>query len=156
MSALKTIRLTLTGPFEGTTKSFGVYNFVNGELIFTGNDQQVEGITKYFTRSYQTKVEEVDPNAAPEPEPDPEMVAVREDDSAVMSEEQAEKEEEELDEPNERQQEIITAVNQIEQENWVDKQSETPRPRVKDVQTIMDDPTVKAVEIVEVIQKWLS
>ena len=60
------------------------------------------------------------------------------------------------EEPNPRQADIIAAVNGIEKEEWVDLKAKTPRPRVKDVSVLMEDPTVTKAEIVEVIEKWLS
>jgi hypothetical protein len=62
----------------------------------------------------------------------------------------------EPEQPNKRQQDIIAAVNGVDKEDYVDLTAKTPRPKVKDVQMLMEDPTVNKNEIVEVIEKWLS
>lgn len=162
MPALKTIRMTLTGPFEGVTKTFNEkYAFVDGVTYFSGNDEQILNVSRYFTRSYQVKTEvltDEDLKAViAEQAEKPEAVAV--DDSAVISDEQIEEDEEaktDPPEPNARQAEIIAAVNQIEKDKWVDLQSDTPRPTVKAIKELTGDPTVTVVEIVEVIKTWLS
>lgn len=159
MSALRTIRMTLTGPFKGKTKLFGRYQFIDGVHEFTGSDEQIASVTKYFTRSYQVKVKEV---VADEVEVEVEVdenEGVRIDDSDVLSDGQVDGQEEkntDPPQPNPRQADIIAAVNGIEKTEWVDKNAKTPRPRVKDVSTLMKDPTVTKVEIVEVIKQWLS
>ena len=167
MSALKTIRMTLTGPFKGKTKLFGKYQFVNGICDFSGNDVQVASVTKYFVTSYQVKVKDVVANEVEieEVEVDENEVevdeneALRVDDSDVLTDEQIDEQDEQKsdpEEPNPRQADIIAAVNGIEKTEWVDQNAKTPRPRVKDVSVLMEDPTVTVAEIVEVIEKWLS
>jgi len=164
MPALTTIRMTLTGPFEGKTKTFNnKYRFVDGVTYFTGNDEQILCVSRLFTRSYQVKTEVITDEdlktviakqaAAEKPE------AVGVDDSAVISDKQIEEDEEaETDPPlpNHRQAAIIAAVNCIEKDKWVDMESNTPRPKVKDVQKQAKDPTINVAEIVEVISTWLS
>lgn len=160
MPALKTIRMTLTGPYRGETKLFnGKYQFVDGITYFSGNDEQIAGVSRYFTRSYQVKVEVVtdeelktEIRAAAEEAEAEKPEAVRVDDSAVISDEQ----EDEPVEPNARQAEIIAAVNHIDKDEWVDLQAETPHPKTKEVQELVGDPTIKKVEIIEVIKTWLS
>ena len=160
MSALITIRMTLTGALEGKTKLLNRHQFINGISEFTGNAIQIEGVTKYFTRSYQVEVNEVKAGKVEEPvveEPDNE--AARVDDSDVVSDKEIEEiEESKTDpvQPNPRQADIIAAVNGIEKTEWVDKKAKTPRPKVKDVSILMEDPTVTKSEIIEVIQIWLS
>ncbi len=160
MPALRTIRMTLTGPFKGVTKLFGKYQFVNGFHDFTGSDVQIENVAKYFVRSYQVKVRDVVANEVEIEEVDEvENEAIRVDDSDVLDDEQIEEQEEkdsDPEQPNARQADIIAAVNGIEKTDWVDLNAKTPRPRVKDVSVLMEDPTVAVAEIVEVIQKWLS
>jgi len=167
MPALTTIRMTLTGPFKGVTKTFNnKYRFVDGVAYFSGNEEQIRSVSRLFTRSYQVETEvltdedlkamiaEQAEEAAAEK---PEAVAV--DNSAVISDEQIEEDEEvETDPPvpNARQAAIIAAVNCVEKDKWVDLQSDTPRPTVKAIKELTDDPTVSVVEIVEVIQEWLS
>lgn len=157
MSAPISIRMTLTGALKGKTKLLNRHQFVEGVALFTGSELQVAGVTKYFTRSYQVKVTKVKAKAAVE-EVEVETTQ-RVDDSDVLADEQIEEiEEQETDpqEPNARQAEIIAAVNCIDKDQWVDQQAKTPRPRVKDVQTLMEDPTIVVAEIVEVIEEWLS
>ncbi len=166
MPAPITIHMTLTGPYKGETKLFGKYQFVDGDCYFTGTDEQVKNVTRYFTTSYQVKVESVDRDKiaadievrGDEVEVTEENEAVREDNSAVLGDEEIEDEEEAGDPPlpNLRQADIIAAVNCIEKDQWVDLKSKTPRPRVKDVAESMEDPTVSKKEIVEVIKTWLS
>lgn len=160
MPALKKIRMTLTGPYEGKTKLLNRHQFINGVAFFTGNDTQVEGVTKYFTRSYQVDVTdataEVEVDEVDEVEVEE---AIRVDDSDVLTDEQIEEEEEEgtdPPQPNARQAEIIAAVNCTEKDQWVDLQAKTPHPKVKDIQTLMGDPTINKNEIIEVIEIWLS
>ena len=167
MPALRTIRMHLTGPFEGVTKLFGRYQFINGMCDFTGNDEQCGNVMRYFTQSYQVKI--TDPTVAEIEENEVEVPelpeAIRVDDSAVISDEDLEAQEaaaqEEIDhpepeQPNKRQQDIIAAVNGVEKTDWVDLTAKTPRPKVEDVRVLMEDPTVNKKEIIEVIQKWLS
>lgn len=168
MSAPITIRMTLTGPYKGQTKKLNKIQFVKGECFFTGSKSETEGVTKYFTRSYQVDVQEVtaesikaEAEAAKEAELAAKPQAVREDDDILGTEaepENEEREEQETDppQPNARQAEIIAAVNCIEKEKWVDQQSKTPRPKVKDIQDLTDDPTITRAEIVEVIEEWLN
>lgn len=155
MPAAKKIRMTLTGPFKGVTKLFGRYQFIKGICDFIGNEDQVANVAKYFTRSYQVKVKDitgkVDKPVDDKPVDDPE--AARVDNSDVVGDEQIQ---DVPEEPNPRQADIIAAVNGIEKEEWVDLKAKTPRPRVKDVSVLMEDPTVTKAEIVEVIEKWLS
>lgn len=155
MSAPITIRMTLTGALEGKTKLLNRHQFINGLSDFTGQKEEIEGVTRYFTRSYQVKISK--PGDAEVVEPDPALEAVKEDDDVLGLEEKKKEVEEEnkIVDPNARQQEIIAAINGIDREEWVDKHS-TPRPKVKDVSMLMEDPTVSKVEIVEVIEKWLS
>jgi hypothetical protein len=160
--------MTLTGPFEGETKLLNRHQFVDGVAYFTGNDEHCDNVTRYFTRSYQVAVETVDPEKVraenedveirgEEVEVTDENEAVRNDDSAVLGDEEPGDEEPgDPPQPNMRQADIIAAVNCIDQEKWVDKKAATPRPRVKDVADIMEDPTVTKKEIVEVIKTWLS
>ncbi len=157
---MPTIRMTLTGPFENKTKLFGKYQFVKGVHEFTGNDVQVQNVAKYFVRSYQVKVEKVEEAEVQEiEEVGEDKIAIRVDDSDVLSDEQVEADEEnETDppQPNARQVEIIAAVNRVEKDKWVDLQSETPRPTAKAIKDLTDDPTITVPEIVEVIKTWLS
>lgn len=156
-----TIRLTLTGPFEGQNKVLGRIQFVDGVAYFTGNGAEVKGVTKYYTASWQVKVDQLSAdevaeiNAALEAEAEAEEedevednTAVREDDSEVLGEDAPQ-------EPNDRQAAIIAAVNNINQEKWVEKET-NPHPKVKDVAKEMEDPTVTKDEICEVIENWLS
>lgn len=165
MPAPTTIRMTLTGPFEGVTILFGRYQFVDGDCYFTGTDEQVKNVTTYFTRSYQVEVVPVDRDKiaadievrGDEVEVTEENEAVREDNSAVLGDDEIEDEEAgDPPQPNSRQASIIAAVNCIDMDQWVDLQSKTPRPRVKDIAEAMEDPTVSQKEIVEVIKTWLS
>ncbi len=152
MSAPITIQMTLTGPFVGETKILNEIQFIDGVCLFTGSETEVEGITKYFTRSYQVEVKEVKPETEVEVEVEDDE-AVRVDDSDVISDEELE---DEPEEPNARQRDIIAAVNGIEKAEWVDLQAAIPHPRVKDVQVLIEDPTISKNEIIEVIEKWLS
>ena len=164
MPAPRQIRMTMVGPLKGITKVFGKYNFVNGTCDVVGSDEQMKNVIRYFTRSYQVEVS--DPNAEPViPAPDPALVAPKVDDSKVISDEdleakavaeQDEKDNPEPEQPNKRQQDIIAAINGIDKADYVDLTAKTPRPKVKDVQMLMEDPTVNKNEIIEVIQKWLS
>ena len=167
MSAPVTIRMTLTGCLAGKTKKLNKIQFVKGECLYTGQKSEIEGVTKYFTRSYQVAVKEVtakslkaEAEAAKQAELDAKPEAVREDDDVlgITPEDEAETEEQETDPPvpNERQAEIIAAVNQIPKDEWVDLDSKTPRPKAKAVQTLAKDPTINVAEIVEVIKTWLS
>lgn len=157
MSAPISIHMTLTGALKGKTKLLNRHQFVNGVARFTGTELQVEGVTKYFTRSYQVKVTQVKAKTVVEDEVEDE--AARVDDSDVLTDEQIEEiEEQETDpvEPNARQAEIIAAVNLIDKDQWVDLQAETPHPRTKEIAELTGDPTIKKAEIVEVIKTWLS
>jgi hypothetical protein len=87
---------------------------------------------------------------------EPDNEAIRVDDSDVISDKEIEEKEDAPEEPNPRQADIIAAVNGIEKTEWVDQNAKTPRPRVKDVSVLMEDPTVTVAEIIEVIEKWLS
>jgi len=154
MPAQKMIRMTLTGPYEGETKTINTYDFVDGVCYFLGNDEQCESVTRYFTRSFQVKSEVItDDFLRAEAE-------AKVDDSAVLDNTKDETKDETEDEddpvqPNARQAEIIAAVNLIEKDQWVDLQSKTPRPKAKHVQELMSDPTITAAEITEVIETWL-
>ena len=166
MAAPITIRMTLTGCLAGKTKKLNKIQFVNGECLFTGSKPEIEGISKYFTRSYQVDVKVVtaksiqaEAEAAKEAKLAEKPEAVREDDDILGTEAENEEDAEAATDPvqpNARQAEIIAAVNCIEKDKWVDQQSKTPRPKVGDIQTLMDDPTVTKAEIVEVIKEWLS
>lgn len=156
MSAPITIRMTLTGPLKGVTKLLNRHQFIKGVAVFTGPALAVEGVTKYFTRSYQVKVTTGKPKVEEPVVEEPDDEAVRVDDSDVISDEEIKEREEGPKEPNARQAAIIAAVNGIEKTEWVDQNAKTPRPRVKDVSVLMEDPTVTVSEIVEVIETWLS
>lgn len=153
-----TVRMTLTGPYTGKTKLLNGHQFIDGVAYFQGNEIQVEGVIKYFTRSYQVKVSESTDKQIEKDAVEPET-AIRVDDSAVLSDEQIEEAEEAEDDPkqpNARQAQIIAAVNCIEKEKWVDQHASIPRPKVKDIQALTDDPTITKAEIIEVIETWLS
>lgn len=165
-----TIRMTLTGSLEGKTKKLNKIQFVKGECLFTGSKQEIEGITRYFTTSYQVDVKQVtskslkaEAEAAKEAAEAEKPEGVRENDdvlnlnpdSEVETEEREEKETDPV-QPNARQVEIIAAINCIQKEKWVDLESNCPRPKVGDVKEQAKDPTVTVSEIVEVIQNWLS
>ncbi len=153
MPALRTVRMTLTGPLKGKTKLLNRHQFTRGVAHFTGTDEHIIGVTKYFTRSYQVNVVEAKAEAAVAVEEVEDKEAIRVDDSDVLSDKQLE----ELEEgPNSRQAEIIAAVNQIEKDKWVDLHAETPRPKAADVKEVVGDPTITVTEIVEVIKTWLS
>jgi hypothetical protein len=166
MASPTTICMTLTGPYEGVTKIFGKYQFVDGKCLFVGSQEQCESVARYFTRSYQVKVDIVTAEslidkakAEKEEKEAAQEEAARVDDSDVISDEELEEKEAEQNdptEPNSRQAAIIAAVNQIDKDQWVDKHAATPRPKVGDVAEAMDDPTVSKKEIVEVIRTWLS
>lgn len=163
MSAPITIRMTLTGPYKGKTKKLNKIQFVRGECLFTGSKIETEGVTKYFTRSYQVDVQEVtsesikaEAEAAKEAELAAKPQAVREDDDILGTEAENAEAATDPPEPNPRQAEIIAAVNCVEKDNWVDLQAKTPRPKVKDIQTLTDDPTITKAEIIEVIEEWLN
>lgn len=170
------IRMTLTGGLEGKTIELRRRQFVNGVYEATIPANDLIGVKKYFTASYQVKFEIVSETKEEpkvevkeetpvedattkelieEPKAEDEIkdnTAIRVDDSAVMSDEEIEDKE---DDPNNRQQAIIAAVNAIEKEKWIE-QDTNPHPKVADVVSIMEDPTVIKEEIVEVIEKWLS
>lgn len=171
---LQKIRMTLTGALKGQTIVLRKRKFVDGvyESMIPANDEV--GLRKYFTTSYQVRfenltnqpkeavkeeaeVEEVKEEAEVEEveEKVKDNVAIRVDDSDVMSDEEIEDKEDDVATPNNRQQAIIAAVNQIEKEKWIE-QDTNPHPKVADVASIMDDPTVSKEEIVEVIETWLS
>ncbi len=159
MPALRKIRMTLTGPLKGKTKLLNRHQFTKGVALFTGTEVQIEGVAKYFTRSFQVKVTDAKAKAEPEPKPEIDNEAIRVDDSAVLSDEQVEEADEQEDdppEPNARQAEIIAAVNCVEKDKWVDLQAKTPHPKTKDIQELIGDPTIIKTEIVEVIKTWLS
>ena len=166
MSAPITIRMTLTGSLKGKTKKMNKIQFVKGVTLFTGSKPEIEGITKYFTRSYQVDVREVtskslkaEAEAAKAAELAAKPEAVREDHDILGTDAENEEDAEAATDPvqpNARQAEIIAAINCIEKEKWVDQQSSTPRPKVGDIQTLTEDPTITRAEIVEVIKEWLS
>jgi len=161
---LQKIRMTLTGGLEGKTIVLRKRQFVDGvcETMIPANDEV--GLRKYFTTSYQVRFENLtnqpkeaakeevkeDPKAEAE-----EAKAIRVDDSAVMSKQEVEDKEDDVSTPNPRQQAIIAAVNKTNKEEWIE-QDTNPHPKVADVASIMEDPTVTKQEIVEVIETWLS
>jgi hypothetical protein len=189
---VKTIRMTLTGPYKGKTCELNGVVFVDGIADFTGDEVDCKGISTYFIRSYQVKISEPteeDQVAAEEAkqeaireaaeaeeaarvaaearlraeqersEAEIAEAAAKEAEAAAAKEaeeaEEAAKKAAELNEPNERQAAIIAAINGVEKKDWVDKHA-TAHPKVKDVQTLMEDPTVNKAEIVEVIETWLE
>lgn len=159
MPVLQTIRMTLTNTLKGKTKLLNGHQFIEGMAFFTGTENQVEGVTKYFTRSFQVKVAKAVIKAEVEVEAETDNEAIRVDDSAVLSDDEIEEQDEQEDdppEPNARQAEIIAAVNCIEKDKWVDLQAKTPHPKTKDIQELIGDPTIIKTEIVEVIKTWLS
>jgi hypothetical protein len=168
------IRMTLTGALTGKTIVLRKRQFVDGVYEDTIPANDLIGVKKYFTASYQVKFEIVAPEveAKEEVKEEPKVEveakeevkeealnneAIRVDDAAVMSKEEVEdkQEQDEANLPNHRQQEIIAAVNKIDKEKWIE-QDTNPHPKVADVASIMDDPTVTKEEIVEVIETWLS
>jgi hypothetical protein len=193
---LQKIRMTLTGGLEGKTIVLRNRQFVDGVFEATIPANDLIGLKKYFTASYQVQFENLSVTAEEEPKKevkeevedvkedaevkDKEKTeikdevedvvevkeetqgddhAIRENDAVVMiADEKKEKEEAAVVDanlPNARQQAIIAAVNQIDKESWIE-QDTNPHPKVADVASIMDDPTVTKDEIVEVIEKWLS
>jgi len=153
------IRMTLTGGLKGKTIVLRKRKFVDGVYEDTIPANDLIGLKKYFTTSYQVKFEIVSDTVEEEPKKEvkEESKAIRVDDTAVLPEKEV-KEEQLLDDaklPNQRQQAVISAVNQIEKEKWIEKDT-NPHPKVADVASIMDDPTVTKEEIVEVIETWLS
>lgn len=131
----ETIRMTLTGPYAGKTMMLNGREFVDGIHDVTDQPEHVGSITKYYVRCYQVALSNPAVEEIPQVEVDEEVV--------------------EPEEPNERQQAIIAAVNGIDREEWIE-QDTNPHPKVKDVATLMEDPTIKKEEILEVIEKWLS
>ena len=158
---LQKIRMTLTGALKGKTIVLRRRQFVDGvhESTIPANDEV--GLRKYFTTSYQVKFDNVtnEPTEVKEEEVKEEEVkdnkAIRVDDSDVLSDEQVEDKEDGVDVPNERQKAIIAAVNCIDRKDFIE-QDTNPHPKVKDVATLMDDPTVTKQEICEVLERWLS
>lgn len=152
---LQKVRMTLTGPMTGKTIRLNRRLFTNGVCELSLPHDQVGGLINYFQRSYQVNVTNVGEENAPEPVKD--NKAIREDDKVINPNPNKTKKEPEdkVDDPNPRQAAIIAAVNGIEREEWIE-QNTNPHPKVKDIATLMDDPTVTKVEICEVIEKWLS
>ena len=168
MSAPITIRMTLTGPFEGKTKLLNRHQFIDGVCDFTGSEEAIKGVTTYFTRSYQVEISDpaesdqisielkavVTDHALANDEVDND--AVKEDDSILGEEIVEEEDEDAIEEPNARQASIIAAVNNIDKDKWIDLKADTPHPRIKDVAEATDDPTITKAEVIEVIETWLS
>ena len=161
---LQKIRMTLTGGLEGKTIVLRNRRFVDGvhESTIPANDEV--GLRKYFTTSYEVKFENLTNESKAEVKEAEKIEeakevkdnkAIRVDDSDVLTDEQVEDKEDDVDVPNERQKQIIAAVNCIDKEEFIE-QDTNPHPKVKDVATLMDDPTVTKAEICEVIEKWLS
>jgi len=125
------VRMTLTGSYAGHTKLLNGIAFCDGIAEFEGTEEEVENISKYFSRSYQAKCE-CEPTG---------NVAVMEDP------------EEEVPEPDVRQQRIMEAINGIDKEEWANSGA-VPHPKVKDIATLMDDATVTLAEILFVIETW--
>lgn len=129
-----TIRMTLTGSFAGKTIVLNKTRFVNGVCDITGQLSSLGNILKYFQTCYQVE--------ATYPGQEDPVEEPKQDEVVVVD-------------PNQRQAAIIAAVNGIDKEEWIE-QDTNPHPKVKDVATLMEDPTVKKEEILEVIELWLS
>lgn len=152
---LQVIRMTLTGGLEGKTIVLNRRQFVDGVCELALPPHEIGGLVKYFQRCYQVTISGLDtPMTHVEPE-QRDNHAIREDDSAVMTEEQQVDADDGVEKPTDRQAAIIAAVNCIDMEKWVE-QDTNPHPKVKDVAKLMEDPTVTKEEICEVIEKWLS
>jgi len=129
---LKTVQMKLTGVHAGKNIVLNKRRFVNGICTIADTEDKIKSVIKYFVRSYQVEV--TGPGVKSElSQPEPDSVP----------------------KPNERQAAIIAAVNGIEKEEWVELDT-NPHPKVKDVATLMEDPTVTKTEICEVIETWLS
>lgn len=127
------VQMTLTGAYEGQTKTLNGLEYVDGIAMFEGSEEEVANLTKYHQRCYQVKAE-INPG---------------------LDEECGEEDEDEISEPNNRQEKIIEAINAIEKSDW-SYDGAVPHPKVMDVSTLMDDATVTLEEILYVIETWLS
>ena len=152
---LQKIRMTLTGGLEGKTIVLHRRQFTDGVFEATIPQNDVGGLKKYYTSCYQVKFENLTSEPKEEVKEVKDNMAIRVDDSAVLTDEQVEDKEDGIETPNDREQAIIAAVNCIDKKDFIE-QDTNPHPKVKDVATLMDDPTVTKAEICEVIEKWLS
>ncbi|MCK5015598.1 MAG: hypothetical protein KAS32_00885, partial [Candidatus Peribacteraceae bacterium] len=59
---------------------------------------------------------------------------------------------EEVESPTERQRAIAEAIEGIDGKDWIS--GPVDHPKVTDVATLLDDPTVTEEEIVEVLERW--
>jgi len=153
---LQTIRMTLTGGLKDKTIVLNKRQFVDGVCEISVPPAQLGGLIRYFQRGYQVQISGLDTPVQAVVEPErKDNNAIREDDSAVMTKQQEVDVEDGVEKPSDRQAAIIAAVNCIDKEKWVE-QDTNPHPKVKDVATLMEDPTITKDEICEVIEKWLS
>lgn len=152
---LQRIRMTLTGGLTNQTIVLHRRQFVDGVFEATVPQNDVGGLKKYYTTCYQVRFENLTTEPVEEVKEVKDNKAIRVDDSAVLTDEQVDDKEDGVETPNDREQAIIAAVNCIDKEDFIE-QDTNPHPKVKDVATLMDDPTVTKNEICEVIEKWLS
>lgn len=127
------VQMTLTGAYEGQTKTLNGLGYVEGVAMFEGSEEEVANLSKYHQRCYQVKAE------------------------IISGSEQEEESDEEIEvpEPDNRQAKIIEAINTIDKSDWA-FDGAVPHPKVMDVSTLMDDATVTLEEILYVIETWLS
>jgi len=148
--------MTLTGGLKGKTIVLNRRQFVDGICEVALPPAQLGGLIRYFQRSYQVQISGLDTPVQEVVEPKSSgNYAIREDDSVVMTDQQEVDAEDGVEKPSDRQAAIISAVNCIDKEMWVE-QDTNPHPKVKDVAALMEDPTITKAEICEVIEKWLS
>ncbi|MBW2636052.1 MAG: hypothetical protein JRC86_00755 [Deltaproteobacteria bacterium] len=144
------ITLTLHGAYKGKTIVLNRRQFVNGVLTGTGQPEELVCLQKYYTTSYNCTcvIEPVQPTPPPKPvltpnEPvkdinEPEVHIPDPTPTPVV--------------PTQRQESIMMAIEGIDQSNWIS--GPIDHPRVSDVATLLNDPTVTTEEIMECMEKW--
>ena len=144
------ITLTLHGAYKGKTIVLNRRQFVNGVLTGTGQPEELVGLQKYYTTSFNCTciVEPV----LPPPEPKPVLTPDEPVKDINKPEVHCPDTVPTPVSPTPRQESIMMAIEGIEQDNWIS--GPIDHPRVSDVATILDDPTVTTEEIIECMDKW--
>lgn len=144
------ITLTLHGAYKGKTIILNRRQFVNGVLTGTGRPEDLVGLQKYYTTSFNCTcvIEPVEPTPPPEPVLTPNEPVKDIKEPEVHNPDPTPTPET----PTARQESIMMAIEGIEQDNWIS--GPIDHPRVSDVVTILNDPTITTEEIMTCMEKW--
>lgn len=151
--SVKQVHITLRGALEGQTILLNEYQFTDGIFHDSGDSNGCKGLATYFQNSYNCEAWIGELSETP---PVRENTILMNNDPEYLKRLKAMDEEDEVEEaaeaePTKREQNLIEAINLVE-EDWI--MDVVPHPAVTKVAEIIDEPTLTKEEVVAAVEKW--